>query len=239
MSYLPTTALSWTEAGRLKIGDGALQVSVDYSKQSQSLSASILETSIGYLEGPDSATATQSTVLQLGRLKAEASLLDGSVDGLTQSDGAAPAASASIDLSDLTGAAALLVQHHSCDSSTLPLRCHRSMSRRGVSFHIWWSNAHGAWISRGTSSSYVLDLGLVQIDTRVWAMAVLCEADTVIAACKLAADVAAFEATLLGKLGRNGRQPPPATAQVADTVLPLPGTFMFLLWLWGFCMVLV
>ena len=101
---------------------------MDYSRQSQSLSASILETRIGYLEGPDSTTATRSIVLQLGLLKVAASLLDRSVDGLTQSTSVAPAASASIDLSDLTGVAALLVQHHLCGSPSLPLRCLQALS---------------------------------------------------------------------------------------------------------------
>ena len=89
---------------------------MDYSRQSQSLSASILETRLGYLEGPDSTTATQSTVLQLGLLKAAASLLECSADGKTQFNSAAPAASASIDLSDLTGVTTLVVQHHLCES---------------------------------------------------------------------------------------------------------------------------
>ena len=69
----------------------------------------------------------------------------------------------------------------------------------------------------------------MQIDAHVWTMAVLCEADSVIAACKLAADVAAFEATLRGKLRQNGKQPAPPTAQGGDTALPLPGIFTFLL----------
>ena len=67
----------------------------------------------------------------------------------------------------------------------------------------------------------------MQIEARVWA--VLCEADSVIAACKLAADVAAFEATLRGKLGQDGKQSSPPTPQGADTALPLPGIFTFLL----------
>ena len=125
---------------------------MDYSRQSQSLSASVLDTRIGYVEGPGSTTATQSTVLQLGLIKAAASLLNRSVDGLTQSDSAAPAASASIDLSDLTGVAAILVQHHLCESSTLPA------STVLTSLNAGGLNSHSDWISQHTSSSVVLNL---------------------------------------------------------------------------------